>query len=119
MSQISRLLIHCDDRFQRLIIGFNNIIEDHKSKQNKMDKKVYEALLDIFTVTERQLGTVLCEVRTAIQKMGFMYNVINPNIMEDTYKKDDMKDWIIFREYVNQLEYMNAAFGIFSNNIKA
>lgn len=48
-----------------------------------------------------------------------MYKVINPNIMNEKYKKDDFRDWIIFREYVNQLEYMTEVVGIIHNNIQA
>lgn len=83
-----------------------------------MDKTEYDALLEIFTKSQQHLSNVLCEVRTAIQKMGLMYNVINPNIMVDKYKKDSFRDWIIFREYVNQLEYMTEVFDIIYENIQ-
>lgn len=84
-----------------------------------MDKDTYSKLLKTFTNSEGRLRAILCDIRTTIQNMGYMYHVVNPSIMKDKYKNDSLRDWIMFREYVNQLEYMKEVFAIMLDSINA
>lgn len=108
----------CDDRLQRLIIGFSAIIDDHQARAMKMDKQKYDELLKIFQSASKHMTQVLCEVRTTSQKLGVQPIINSPSVMSDKSKSDNFRDWIIFREYVNQLEYMRDVFGIVHNNIR-
>lgn len=109
----------CDDRLQRLIIGFDVIIGDHQARRMKMDQRKYDQLLKIFQSATMHMTQVLCEVRTTAQKLGVEPQINSPSVMSEQNKLDSFRDWIIFREYVNQLEYMRAVFGIIHENIIA
>lgn len=75
-----------------------------------MHKQKYDELMDIFTRTANRVQILLCEIRTALGQLGAKPYIVNIDVMTDNYKRDNFRDWVIFREYANQLEYMQKVF---------
>lgn len=71
-----------------------------------MEKQNLDALAEIFTSSKRNVGAVLCEVRSAIEKLGLDYSVQSPTLVSDAERNDKFFDWIVFREYGNHLQYL-------------
>lgn len=84
----------------------------------KMDKQKFDDLLNIFQSASKHMTQVLCEVRTTSQKLGNEPIINDPSVMSEKSKTDSLRDWILFREYMNQLQYMREIFYIVYNNIR-
>lgn len=110
IQQITKLLTDCDHRLQLVAIGLYHIMKDHKEQnQQTMEKEKYDMLSTIYRGMTDQLGTVLCEVRTTVQKYGLVtFNVEPKNNFPK--RRDALGDYIIIREFINQLEYINQVF---------
>lgn len=115
---MTRFLTDSDDRLQRLMIGFNVIIEDHQARKMKMDLQKFDDLLNIFQSASKHMTQVLCEVRTTSQKLGINPIINDPSVMSEKSRTDSLRDWILFREYMNQLQYMREVSSIIHNNIR-
>lgn len=84
----------------------------------RMDKKKFDDLMKIFQSASKHMTQVLCEVRTTSQKLGVDPIINSPSVMSEKCKTDHFRDWIMFREYVNQLEYMRDVCDIVHTNIR-
>lgn len=82
-----------------------------------MELEKYERLSNIFQSALMHMTQVLCEVRTTSQKMGVKPVITDPTVMPEGCKTDGFRNWVIFREYANQLQYMCDAFGTVHKNI--
>lgn len=85
-----------ESRLQLLKQTFQKAIKS----SNELLKEVERALAQI-----RQCDTILRELD------------INGSIIRD-FEYRELNNWLVFREYANQLEFNKAAFGILMNRIK-
>lgn len=116
--QIIKLLQDCDERFQLLLIGFQTIFDDHIKKQPHMDLEKFNPLLDVFLRAKENAQKVLCEIRTALQKLGSTTVIIEPKSIQSSKSSDLIfYDWVIFREYINQLEHINEVVTVIRENL--
>lgn len=114
------MLQDCDERFQLLLIGFYHIVELHKNQINTMDREKYDPLLNIISRVKNNTRLVLCEIRSALQKLGASYTVLNPSNIRSSKQENEntpFYEWIIFREYLNQLEHLHQVIGAIDDNI--
>ncbi|KMQ93553.1 unpaired-like protein [Lasius niger] len=73
-----------------------------------------------FKECEFKLRSVLCEIQNAIMERGIMPRPnVNRDRMPPEYRADDLRrdttcritrDWVIFRDYMNGLEYVKEVF---------
>ncbi|KAJ8940508.1 hypothetical protein NQ314_010704 [Rhamnusium bicolor] len=93
---------------QRVAVGLEQIVWDQEDKQGQFTKEFSEA--------EQHLRNVLCELQMAIIDHGLkMRPDITRDVMKDGNRNVDIteskaRDWMIFREYMNILEYIIKAF---------
>lgn len=119
MDRLIKLLQECDERFQLLLIGFHNILDDHSNKRSTMDLEKYNPLYDVFSRAKNNSQMVLCEIRTALHKLGANIIVLDPqNVESSKAQNSNFYDWVIFREYINQLEHINEIANIIIDNIE-
>lgn len=119
-NQISELLQECDERFQLLLIGFHNVLDDHNNKRSTMDYEKFGPLFDVFSRAKENTQKVLCEIRTALHKLGASVNIIDPNDVQSSKilnANPIFYDWVIYREYINQLEHINEVVGVIFDNM--
>lgn len=122
MLQITKLLEDCDERFQLLLIGFHHVLDDHESKRSTMDLEKFDPLHTVFTRAKNNAKFVLCEIRTALQKLGVSPPVISPQHIKSSKKENqnlNFYDWVIFREYINQLEHIHGVMNAITQYIPA
>lgn len=79
-------------------------------------------MLEIYNNATKHLSEVMCEMLTGIQEMGLEYTNVERSIMplERRILKDtvlNLRDYVIYREYVTQLEYLNGVFGALKTRI--
>lgn len=119
IERLSKLLQDCDERFQLLIIGFHNVLDDHNTKRSTMDLEKYNPLYEVFARAKSNTQMVLCEIRTALHKLGAPVTVLNPHSIRSSKapNSSNFYDWVIFREYINQLEHINEVVSIILENI--
>lgn len=119
IDRLIKLLQECDERFQLLLIGFHNILDDHNNKRSTMDLEKFNPLLAIFSSAKDNTQMVLCEIRTALHKLGADVNVLDPQSVQSSKSPNsNFYDWVIFREYINQLEHINEIANIIIENIE-
>ncbi|XP_031628797.1 uncharacterized protein LOC116344414 isoform X2 [Contarinia nasturtii] len=108
IDRLTKLLLDCDERFQLLLIGFHNILDDHNNKRSTMDLEKYNPLQEIFTNAKRDAKLLLCEIRKALHKLGAEITILNPDEVGGAKAPNsNFYDWVIFREYMNQVEHVN------------
>lgn len=84
-----------------------------------MDLEKYNPLFDVFTNAKMNAQFVLCEIRKALHKLGADATVLNPdNITSVKAPNSSFYDWVIFREYINQLEHINEIVNIILKQIE-
>lgn len=108
VQRLIKELQDSDERFQLLLIGFFNILDDHKNKRSTMEMEKYDPLLKLFSSAQANAKMVLCEIRDTLHKLGAEITVLNPdNIPSSKTPNSNFYDWVIYREYINQLEHIN------------
>lgn len=118
--QITELLQDSDERFQLLLIGFHNVLDDHNNKRSTMDLEKFGPLYEVFSRAKENAQKVLCEIRTALHKLGAPINILNPNDIESSKMLNAnpiFYDWVIYREYINQLEHINEIVNVIFDNM--
>lgn len=81
---------------QRLIIGFHRIATMEKS----LDMR------NLFETARDQAQAVLCEIRSIMNKVNIQYVLQTSAQLTDTDANDSWFNWVMLREYFNQLEYI-------------
>ncbi|XP_049820534.1 uncharacterized protein LOC109598681 [Aethina tumida] len=100
---------------QTIAVGLEQVIKDRKKTQGEFLKE--------FTDAESELKNVLCELQTTIyeRKLTIESNV-QRDVMNDSFKDGDItffktRDWVIYREYLNCLEYIIQGFNYLKSNL--
>lgn len=115
------MLEDCDERFQLLLIGFHHVLDDHETKRSTMDLEKFGPLHMVFTRAKNNTKFVLCEIRTALQKLGISPPAISPQHIKSSKLENqnlNFYDWVIFREYINQLEHIHDVIDVIIQNIQ-
>lgn len=103
--QIISLLQDCDVRFQLLLTGLHHILNSRDNQLKTEDYEKYFTLHKYSTDIKNYTQMALCEIRTALKKLGAPFPVIiDPTTIKDNEHK--FFEWIVFREYLNQLEHL-------------
>ncbi|CAH1983107.1 unnamed protein product [Acanthoscelides obtectus] len=94
---------------QTIAVGLEQMTWDQEDRNGDF--------INEFRVMEQQLRSVLCELQNTMceKSIPIQYNV-QRDVMKDEYRRDkdatsiSPRDWIIFREYMNTLEYVLQTF---------
>lgn len=117
--QIMRLLQDCDVRFQLLLTGLHHILNSHENQFNDMELEKYLPLHKYISDIKNNTRMVLCEIRTALKKLGAPFPVIidTKNTSKEDNENTTFYEWIVFREYLNQLEHLHEVVEVIIQNI--
>ncbi|KAL0130020.1 hypothetical protein PUN28_001955 [Cardiocondyla obscurior] len=106
---INTSLVDTYEYMQKCAVGLEQIVLDQKDYQPIYYQKFMEA--------EWKLRAVLCEIQVALGERSV---VPRPDVTRDVMPPDfrtttdmtfrDLRDWLIFREYMNGLEYVIQVF---------
>ncbi|CAG7672456.1 unnamed protein product [Allacma fusca] len=101
---------------QKFAVGLEQIVLDQAVYGGNFHQHFHEA--------EFQLKYVLCELQIAMLEKSISHEDITREIMSQTYRDLDdrtarnLRDWLIFRDYVNVLEYLKQVFKYFLEKSK-
>jgi hypothetical protein len=101
---------------QKFAVGLEQIVLDQAVYGGNFHHHFHEA--------EFQLKYVLCELQIAMLEKSISHEDITREIMSQTYRDMDdrtarnLRDWLIFRDYVNVLEYLRQVFKYFLEKSK-
>ncbi|TGZ51300.1 Uncharacterized protein DBV15_07778 [Temnothorax longispinosus] len=103
--EINTSLVDAYEYMQKYAVGLEQVVLDQKDYQPKYHQK--------FTEAEWKLRAVLCEIQVALEERSVTRR---PDVTRDVMTSDfrtmtdmtfrDLRDWLIFREYMNGLEYV-------------
>lgn len=106
---LDEALLNAYEYLQKFAVGLEQIVWDQEDHQLKYRNE--------FKETEYKLRTVLCEIQVALVERGITprpdvtRDIMVPSIRNmdsETYR--DLRDWMIFRDYMNGLEYVVQIF---------
>ncbi|XP_011878734.1 PREDICTED: uncharacterized protein LOC105568007 [Vollenhovia emeryi] len=107
--EINTSLVDAYEYMQKYAVGLEQVVLDQKDYQPKYHQK--------FTEAEWKLRAVLCEIQVALEERSVTRR---PDVTRDVMTSDfrtmtdmtfrDLRDWLIFREYMNGLEYVIQVF---------
>ncbi|EZA52733.1 hypothetical protein X777_07114 [Ooceraea biroi] len=106
---LDEALLNAYEYLQKFAVGLEQIVWDQEDHQLKYRNE--------FKETEYKLRTVLCEIQVALVERGITQrpditrDIMVPSIRNmdsETYR--DLRDWMIFRDYMNGLEYVVQVF---------
>lgn len=86
-----------------------------------MDLEKFNPLFEVFSRAKDNAQKVLCEVRTALHKLRAPVNILNPDDISSSKMSNPnpiFYDWVVFREYINQLEHINEVANVIFNNLE-
>ncbi|KAL6262735.1 hypothetical protein P5V15_005525 [Pogonomyrmex californicus] len=108
-SPINTTLVNTYEYMQKYAVGLEQVVFDQKDYQPEFYMKFKEA--------EGQLRAVLCEIQVALDERSLTRRPdVTRDIMADEYRLmtsltfRDLRSWLIYREYMNGLEYVIQVF---------
>lgn len=104
--QWENFLRYSDIRMQRLIIGFHRIATTEQSLEMR----------NLFQRARDQAQAVLCEIRSIMNKVNIAYVLQTSEQLTDKDANDSWFNWIMLREYFNQLEYISEVSHLIVNS---
>ncbi|XP_046749811.1 uncharacterized protein LOC124413333 isoform X2 [Diprion similis] len=107
--ELDKALLDAYEFMQTYAVGLEQIVWDQKDNNSEFQK--------LFADTEYKLRTVLCELQAALVERGVKprpdvtRDVMVPEIRRSMNEAmTSLRDWIIFRDYMNGLEYIIEVF---------
>ncbi|XP_047350817.1 uncharacterized protein LOC124949577 isoform X2 [Vespa velutina] len=108
--ELDRSLLDAYEYMQKYAVGLEQIVWDQED--NGLEFR------DQFKDTEFKLRTVLCELQVALMERAVTLRPdVTRNAMSTEYRSmsssatyRDLRDWLIFRDYMNGLEYVVQVF---------
>lgn len=101
---------------QKIAVGLEQIVWDQEDQNGPF--------LDNFRAAEYNLRALLCEIQMALYNRGVtMKDDIMRDSMSDEFRNmpDDtsrnLRDFLIYRDYMNALEYTKQVFEYLKNNL--
>ncbi|XP_008552705.1 uncharacterized protein LOC103574919 isoform X2 [Microplitis demolitor] len=117
--EIDDALLNTYEYMQKFAVGLEQIAFDQKNNQLAFQTQ--------FEETEHKLRSVLCELQVAMMERGVnqrpdvtrdtMSDEFRAMSSSDTYR--NLRDWLIFRDYMNALEYIVQVFDHLKNNLES
>ncbi|XP_028982633.1 uncharacterized protein LOC107048455 [Diachasma alloeum] len=120
LEMLDNILLDVYEYMQTYAVGLEQIVWDHEDHRLEFLQK--------FKDTESSLQTVLCELQAALIERGVTpRNNISRKAMSNDYRGAmssqatfrNLRDWLIFRDYMNALEYVVEVFGHLSRAVKS
>lgn len=110
-------------RLQHLAHGLSHVLEVIKRDgQKNHQEDILRKLRKIFEEAIIKSERVLTEVGDFLKEMLLCDNILNllhvPSTIIEDFEYQEMRNWIIFREYANQLEFNIQAFQILVDRIE-
>nr|CAH7712717.1 unnamed protein product [Callosobruchus chinensis] len=114
--ELDETLLNVYRYLQTIAVGLEQMTWDQEDRNGEF--------VDEFRIMEQQLRSVLCELQNTMceKNIPIRYNV-QRDVMREEYRRDkdatsiNPRDWIIFREYMNTLEYVLQAFQNFKDKL--
>ncbi|XP_024947461.1 uncharacterized protein LOC107274437 isoform X2 [Cephus cinctus] len=108
--QLDTALLNAYEYMQKYAVGLEQIVWDQEDHHLEFLKQ--------FTDTEFKLRTVLCELQVALAERGVTPRAdVTRDAMSSEYRfmsksatYRNLRDWLIFRDYMNGLEYVVQVF---------
>lgn len=101
---------------QKIAVGVEQMVWDEEDRNGPLKSSLIE--------TENYLGSLLCEIHTAIiEKELTVEETVTRDIMKEELRKNldntgrNIRDWIIYRDYLNMLQYIIQVFDHFKANL--
>ncbi|GLV31789.1 hypothetical protein CBL_07548 [Carabus blaptoides fortunei] len=115
--ELNKSLLDTYEYLQTLAVGLEQIVWDQEDQEE-------EDFLVKFKEAEYKLRSLLCEIQVAIIERGLnMRPDVRRDIMTDPYRNMSnttsryFRDWVIFRDYMNALEYVVDVFRHFKKDL--
>ncbi|KAJ3665303.1 hypothetical protein Zmor_000804 [Zophobas morio] len=99
---------------QKIAVGMEQVVWDEEDRNGEFKSS--------FAATEDFLHNVLCEIHTAIIENDLtVEETVTRDLMGEEYRNMDdtnknVRNWIIYRDYLNMLEYIVQVFNHFKAN---
>ncbi|XP_067209427.1 uncharacterized protein [Linepithema humile] len=108
--ELDKALLDAYEYMQKYAVGLEQIVWDQEEHHLEFHKQ--------FQDTEYELRTVLCELQVALVERGVMSRQdVTRDAMSSEYRAmsssstfRNLRDWLIFRDYMNGLEYVEQIF---------
>ncbi|XP_063992501.1 uncharacterized protein LOC135170521 isoform X2 [Diachasmimorpha longicaudata] len=119
-EMLDDILLDIYEYMQTYAVGLEQVVWDQEDHRLEFVQK--------FKDTESSLQTVLCELQAALIERGVTpRNNVSRKAMSNDYRGAmssqatfrNLRDWLIFRDYMNALEYVIEVFGHMSNAVKS
>uniref|UniRef100_A0A0C9PK25 HutI_0 protein n=1 Tax=Fopius arisanus TaxID=64838 RepID=A0A0C9PK25_9HYME len=120
LEMLDNILLDIYEYMQTYAVGLEQIVWDQEDHRLEFLQK--------FKDTESSLQTVLCELQAALIERGVTpRNNITRQVMPNDYRGGmssqatfrNLRDWLIFRDYMNGLEYVIEVFGHLGRGVKS
>lgn len=117
LFQLNEALLNIYGYLQRIAVGLEQIVWDQEDTNGIFH--------DDFSKREYQLRALLCEIHVAMDERGILqrHENVSRDIMGDDHRqisdssKRHLRDFVIFREYMNALEYVIDVFEHFERKL--
>ncbi|KAK5650164.1 hypothetical protein RI129_001193 [Pyrocoelia pectoralis] len=118
MLKMDNALVDTYEHLQKIAVGLEQVVQDQEREGGP--------LVDNFKQSELNLRLVLCELQMATYERG-IHSKLHPDVTRDLmpdYLRNDkvntsrnLRDWIIYRDYMNTLEYVIQVFDYFKSKL--
>lgn len=114
MLQFKQTLLKVYVYLQKIAVGMEQVVWDEEDRNGEFKSS--------FAATEDFLHNVLCEIHTAIIENDLtVEESVTRDLMGEEYRNMDdtnknVRNWIIYRDYLNMLEYIVQVFNHFKAN---
>lgn len=113
--ELNEALQNTYEYLQKMAVGLEQVAWDQKEQSGDF--------MENFKDVEYKLRAVLCEIQTAMvdrqvtQREDVTREIMNEEfrVMNETNRK--LRDWFIFRDYMNCLEYIIEVFSLFKSKM--
>lgn len=109
-------LLDAFEYLQKIAVGLEQVVWDQEDENGQFHGK--------FKDTEFKLRALLCEIQVAIIERGLtMREDVRRDIMTQDFRQIEdssfrnVRDWMIFRDYMNTLQYVIDVFENFKSRL--
>lgn len=117
---MAELLLNRDVGFQRLLIALDKSLQIIEKEKLTMHPRDLKPLKNAFESVNNTITPLLCEIRTVLGSLSVAVPIVKQPEISDFFSRDSdlgFYNYIVLRESVNSLKFMNAAVGTILNGI--
>lgn len=114
--QLDKSLLDTYEYLQTIAVGLEQLVWDQEDDNAPFTGK--------FKEIEFKLRALLCEIQVAIMERGIVMRPdVRRDIMTEAYRNNDnmtskyLRDWLIFRDFMNALEYVIQVFNYLQDSL--